>query len=104
MSELTNLLRGTLIFFFFQSLFSGGSDFKSNGGDKCEESSAPVKCGDGSCQPDYISCLKILSLKELKKKRKLQMNTHEIISKKRLEDVGEIFNIFFFIVEKFALN
>ena len=33
----------------------------SGGNHKCKESNAPVPCGDGSCQSDYISCLTVLS-------------------------------------------
>merc|ERR1711871_1803354 len=39
--------------------------FKKKGGKKCKESSHPVPCGDGSCQTDYISCLKVMSKIEL---------------------------------------
>ena len=38
--------------------------------------------GDGSCQPDYISCLKVLSLKELKSKQLLNMNENEEVAQK----------------------
>ena len=37
----------------------------SNRGKKCKESSHPVPCGDGSCQTDYISCLKVMSALEV---------------------------------------
>jgi hypothetical protein len=52
--------------------------FFAHGGDKCDDSSAPVKCGDGSCQPDYISCLKVLSANELKGQRDKSRDAHEI--------------------------
>ena len=48
------------------------TDFVRNGGKKCDESNAPVPCGDGSCQSDYIKCLKVLSsLERSKRKRAL---------------------------------
>ena len=28
---------------------------------ECKDSSKPVRCPDGQCQPDYISCLKSMS-------------------------------------------
>ena len=46
------------------------TDFVRNGGKKCEESNAPVPCGDGSCQSDYISCLKVLSKMERTKRKR----------------------------------
>ena len=42
----------------------------SGGNHKCKESNAPVPCGDGSCQSDYISCLKVLSKLEHTKRKK----------------------------------
>ena len=42
-----------------------GEIFKKKGGKKCKESSHQVPCGDGSCQTDYISCLKVMSKIEL---------------------------------------
>ena len=50
-------------------------------------SSAPIKCGDGSCQPDYISCLKVLSLKKLKKRNKEKLNINQKLSNKHWYDV-----------------
>lgn len=63
-------------------------DFKANGGEHCEESAAPVKCGDGSCQPDYISCLKVLSTRELRSQRASKMDSHERLSRKHWTDTA----------------
>ena len=63
-------------------------DFRANGGDKCEESSAPVKCGDGSCQPDYISCLKVLSLRELRLKQSNKVGSQEKLARKHWTDTA----------------
>lgn len=30
----------------------------------CKDSAAPVPCGDGSCQPDYVSCLRVMSARD----------------------------------------
>ena len=36
----------------------------------CDDSAFPVPCGDGTCQPDYITCLRALT--ELKKRREAE--------------------------------
>jgi hypothetical protein len=61
-------------------------DFKANGGEHCDESAAPVKCGDGSCQPDYISCLKVLSIRELRSQRASKLDSHERLAQKHWTD------------------
>ena len=63
-------------------------DFKRNGGDHCDESEAPVKCGDGSCQPDYISCLKVLSIREIRSKRAYKVDSNERLAQKHWTDTA----------------
>ena len=38
---------------------------KAPPGKKCNEASAPVACGNGKCESDYIACLKAMSRLEL---------------------------------------
>ena len=70
------------------SCIGGGNDFSRHGGVKCEESEAPVKCGDGSCQPDYISCLKVLSIRELKKRKASKLDEHQRMANKHWTDIA----------------
>ena len=64
-------------FSHISSCVGNTAGFFQHGGKKCDDSSAPVKCGDGSCQPDYISCLKVLSVTELNKQASIHRDAHE---------------------------